>query len=263
MGSPGLVNGNTIGPSDPLTTKHIERLEQEMCTVDKLSLKKMLKNSKSIPSLDTITTHYTCTCTLTETMEDPKTPNVMIKTPEHHLQQLWKIYHDTKAAGMPPTTVTVTFPAPAEAMDYEAGLAIIGKFDPALLNCSWQWLTMALIGKELDEGDKICVAMVSLRSKVCRGPQRTQTAGTLPRRLTTNSNTQVPSTPVARAHTLHHCAYVPTALVRSPAHTPPVPPPLRPTSPMRLHRPWTSSNVHNPNAMAKCEGAHRHAGVLN
>jgi len=40
------------------------------------------------------------------------------------------------------------------------------KNDLVLLNQCWQWLTMALGGKELDEGNEICGAIVSLRSKV-------------------------------------------------------------------------------------------------
>ncbi|KAI0052029.1 translation initiation factor eIF4e [Auriscalpium vulgare] len=42
------------------------------------------------------------------------------------------------------------------------------KNNPTLLDQSWQWLTMALVGEELDEGDEICGAVVSLRSKVDR-----------------------------------------------------------------------------------------------
>ncbi|KAI0316839.1 translation initiation factor eIF 4e-like domain-containing protein [Amylostereum chailletii] len=227
----GSVNGDAVGPSDPLTTERVERLEQEMGSVDKLPPKKMPKGYKNIPSLDAITAHYARTRTLSvdgspmppeaETIEDPKTPGVMTKAPEHPLQQPWTIYHDTKAAGMPPTAVAATFPAPAEATDYEAGLTTIGEFDtvesfcryfnwlkppsklernsnyhlfksgikpmweddananggkwvltmknnPALLDRSWQWLTMALVGEELDEGDEICGAVVSLRSKVDR-----------------------------------------------------------------------------------------------
>ena len=37
----------------------------------------------------------------------------------------------------------------------------------ALLDQCWQWLTMALRGKELDKGDEICGA-ISLRPKVDR-----------------------------------------------------------------------------------------------
>ena len=42
------------------------------------------------------------------------------------------------------------------------------KNNPTLLDQSWQWLTMALVGEELDESDEICGAVVSLRSKVDR-----------------------------------------------------------------------------------------------
>ena len=39
---------------------------------------------------------------------------------------------------------------------------------PQLLDRCWSWLTMAMVGEELDEGDEICGAVVSLRSKVDR-----------------------------------------------------------------------------------------------
>jgi len=42
------------------------------------------------------------------------------------------------------------------------------KNNPELLDRSWSWLAMALVGEELDEGDEICGAVVSLRSKVDR-----------------------------------------------------------------------------------------------
>jgi len=42
------------------------------------------------------------------------------------------------------------------------------KNNPELLDQSWSWLAMALVGEELDEGDEICGAVVSLRSKVDR-----------------------------------------------------------------------------------------------
>ncbi|KAF8574586.1 translation initiation factor eIF4e [Ramaria rubella] len=42
------------------------------------------------------------------------------------------------------------------------------KAQPALLDRCWTWLAMALVGEELDEGDEICGAVVSLRSKVDR-----------------------------------------------------------------------------------------------
>jgi len=42
------------------------------------------------------------------------------------------------------------------------------KNNQTLLDQCWQWLTMALVGEELDESDEICGAVVSLRSKVDR-----------------------------------------------------------------------------------------------
>lgn len=43
------------------------------------------------------------------------------------------------------------------------------KNNPQLLDRCWSWLSMALVGEELDEGDdEICGAVVSLRSKVDR-----------------------------------------------------------------------------------------------
>lgn len=42
------------------------------------------------------------------------------------------------------------------------------KNNPQLLDRCWSWLAMALVGEELDEGDEICGAVVSLRSKVDR-----------------------------------------------------------------------------------------------
>ena len=42
------------------------------------------------------------------------------------------------------------------------------KNNPTLLDRCWTWLAMALVGEELEEGDEICGAVVSLRSKVDR-----------------------------------------------------------------------------------------------
>ena len=42
------------------------------------------------------------------------------------------------------------------------------KNNPVLLDRCWSWLTMALVGEELEEGDEICGAVVSLRTKVDR-----------------------------------------------------------------------------------------------
>jgi len=158
-----------------------------------------------------------------EPIEDPQTPGVMTKPPEHPLQHAWTIYHDTKTK-VPYTPMSATdasYPAPADSGTYEAGLTTVGEFEtvesycryfnwlkppsklernsnyhlfksgikpmwedeananggkwvltmknnPGLLDQCWQWLTMALVGEELDEGDEICGAVVSLRSKVDR-----------------------------------------------------------------------------------------------
>ncbi|KDR76523.1 hypothetical protein GALMADRAFT_67384 [Galerina marginata CBS 339.88] len=179
-------------------------------------------------------------------IEDPKTPGVPMKAPEHPLQFPWTIYHDTKAkfpftpataapgqgfvqpapappgsASANPTEPPFSASHPPESTEYEAGLTIIGEFDtveefcryfnwlkppskleknsnyhifksgikpmwedpananggkwvltmknnPALLDRCWSWLAMALVGEELEEGDEICGAVVSLRSKVDR-----------------------------------------------------------------------------------------------
>jgi len=42
------------------------------------------------------------------------------------------------------------------------------KNNTALLDRCWNWLAFALVGEELEEGDEICGAVVSLRSKVDR-----------------------------------------------------------------------------------------------
>lgn len=42
------------------------------------------------------------------------------------------------------------------------------KNNPALLDRCWSWLAMALVGEEIEDGDEICGAVVSLRSKVDR-----------------------------------------------------------------------------------------------
>ncbi|TFY73756.1 hypothetical protein EWM64_g10256 [Hericium alpestre] len=235
---------STVGSDggDPLTTEKVGQLGE----VDKglmmeetkadavVSKKERVKGYKNIPSLDAITAHYARTRTLSvdgtpvppeaEAVEDPQTPGVMTKAPEHPLQHTWTIYHDSKSKG-PYTPASADSlagpPVPAEAGVYEAGLTTIGDFDtvesfcryfnwlkppsklernsnyhifkagikpmwedeananggkwvltmknnPALLDRCWQWLTMALVGEELDEGDEICGAVVSLRSKVDR-----------------------------------------------------------------------------------------------
>lgn len=268
----GSVNGDappasaTAGPGEQLTVERVERLAQETAGLDKYS--KKAKGFKNIPTLDAITARYARTRTLSvdgtavppeaEPIEDPQTPGLMTKPPEHPLQHSWyvpfgwtgknsphlppklqsyvpiysrhimlffprTIYHDTKTKVpfTPQTSSDNSYPAPADSGTYEAGLTTVGEFDtvesycryfnwlkppsklernsnyhlfksgikpmwedeananggkwvltmknnPALLDQCWQWLTMALVGEELDEGDEICGAVVSLRSKVDR-----------------------------------------------------------------------------------------------
>lgn len=161
-----------------------------------------------------------------EMIEDPKTPGLVMKAPEHPLQFAWTMYFDTKAKF--PYTPTPANPSESAYVppdttshEYEAGLTVIGDFDtvesfcryfnwlkppsklernsnyhlfksgikpmwedpansnggkwvltmknnPQLLDRCWNWLAMALIGEELEDGDEICGAVVSLRSKVDR-----------------------------------------------------------------------------------------------
>lgn len=42
------------------------------------------------------------------------------------------------------------------------------KNSPELLDRCWSWLAMALVGEELEDGDEICGAVVSLRTRVDR-----------------------------------------------------------------------------------------------
>jgi translation initiation factor 4E len=270
----GSVNGDalpvsaTAGPGEQLTVERVEKLAQETAGLDKHP--KKAKGFKNIPTLDAITARYARTRTLSvdgtavppeaEPIEDPQTPGLMTKPPEHPLQHSWyvpvrvgweelpifpqcyratfpfthgimlsffiylrTIYHDTKSKVpfTPQTASDNSYPAPADSGTYEAGLTTVGEFDtvesycryfnwlkppsklernsnyhlfksgikpmweddananggkwvltmknnPALLDQCWQWLTMALVGEELDEGDEICGAVVSLRSKVDR-----------------------------------------------------------------------------------------------
>ncbi|KAH8116162.1 translation initiation factor eIF4e, partial [Phellopilus nigrolimitatus] len=214
---------------EPLTTDKVERLNAE-------TEKKMPVGYKNIPSLDAITARMAMTRALSidgshrppepETYEDPKTPGIPQKVPEHPLQYPWTLYHDTKSkppylAAPPVVDGAHVPPVPAETGDYEAGLTVIGDFDtvetfcryfnwlkppsklernsnyhlfksgikpmwedeananggkwvltmknnPQLLDRCWSWLAMALVGEEIDDGDEICGAVVSLRSKVDR-----------------------------------------------------------------------------------------------
>ncbi|KAI8986627.1 translation initiation factor eIF 4e-like domain-containing protein [Trametes punicea] len=244
-------NGSTPQgePGEPLTSENLEELNHELAAAkdenkdasanaNAKPKQKMPIGYKNIPSLDAITARLAKTRTLSidgsarppeaETIEDPKTPGVRIKAPEHPLEHSWTIYHDTKAKVpfTPATAASDNPPNSAHFMapdtdEYEAGLTVIGEFDtvesfcryfnwlkppsklernsnyhlfksgikpmwedeananggkwvltmknnPQLLDRCWAWLAMALVGEDLDEGDEICGAVVSLRSKVDR-----------------------------------------------------------------------------------------------
>ncbi|EIW51656.1 translation initiation factor eIF4e [Trametes versicolor FP-101664 SS1] len=243
--SPPRSDAGTPQPdeSDPLTTEKLDELNEETAAAaakDKETKpkQKMPMGYKNIPSLDAITARLAKARTLSvdgsakppeaETIEDPKTPGLRIKAPEHPLEHTWTLYHDTKnKVPFTPATATVQEPpgsahfmAP-DTDEYEAGLTVIGEFDtvetfcryfnwlkppsklernsnyhifksgikpmwedeananggkwvltmknnPQLLDRCWSWLAMALVGEDLDEGDEICGAVVSLRSKVDR-----------------------------------------------------------------------------------------------
>ncbi|KAF8156591.1 translation initiation factor eIF 4e-like domain-containing protein [Crassisporium funariophilum] len=260
-------SGAEIAGGEPLTTEGLEKLNQETAAEGgagavklpevPVPVKKATKvGYKNIPSLDAITARLAKARAIAlsvdgsamppepEMIDDPKTPGVPMKAPEHPLQFSWTIYHDTKAKypftpataapghnfNQPPTPHAPTphpsdppFSAthPPESTDYEAGLTIIGEFstveqfcryfnwlkppskldknsnyhifksgikpmwedpanadggkwvltmkgNPGLLDRCWGWLAMALVGEELEDGDEICGAVVSLRTKVDR-----------------------------------------------------------------------------------------------
>ncbi|KAF9446999.1 translation initiation factor eIF4e [Macrolepiota fuliginosa MF-IS2] len=226
---------------DALTSERLEKHNQETTPVTE---KKPVKvGYKNIPSLDAITARLVKTRHLSidgtakppeaPMIEDPKTPGVQMKAPEHPLQFPWTIFHDTKAkfpytpASAAPNSSTTSEASahynlhPPDTHDYEAGLTVIGEFNtveafcryfnwlkppskleknsnyhlfktgikpmwedpananggkwvltmknsPELLDRCWSWLAMALVGEELEDGDEICGAVVSLRTKVDR-----------------------------------------------------------------------------------------------
>ncbi|KAG6897307.1 hypothetical protein C0992_002609 [Termitomyces sp. T32_za158] len=230
---PSETDGSDTAGGDPLTTEKVKEWNQNQLPAGEK--RKVKVGYKNIPSLDAITARLAKTRQLSidgtakppepEMIEDPKTPGVPIKPPEHPLQYPWTIYHDTKSKyPYPPASASVpdaSLGHPPESNEYEAGLTVIGEFDtvesfcryfnwlkppsklernsnyhlfkagikpmwedeananggkwvltmrnnPTLLDRCWSWLTMALIGEELEDGDEICGAVVSLRSKVDR-----------------------------------------------------------------------------------------------
>ncbi|KAF9257718.1 translation initiation factor eIF4e [Marasmius fiardii PR-910] len=138
--------------------------------------KKQVKGYKNIPSLDAITARLLKPKVPPQDLsidgsmqppdlpmiEDPKTPGLQVKPPEHPLQHPWTIYHDTKAkfpyppapgaasggtgpAGIQsPATASLEGhfpPAPVDREDYEAGLTVIGTFTTVEQFCRYfNWL---------------------------------------------------------------------------------------------------------------------------
>lgn len=103
--SPPHSNGSTPQgeQGDPLTSEKLEKLDQENNakeeSKDAKPKQKMPMGYKNIPSLDAITARLAKTRTLSidgsakppeaETIEDPKTPGLRIKAPEHPLEHTW------------------------------------------------------------------------------------------------------------------------------------------------------------------------------
>lgn len=223
---------------EPLTSDKLEKLNQEVDKEKERKREKVPAGYKNIPSLDAITARLAKARQLSvdgsskppepETIEDPKTPGLRVKAPEHPLEHQWTLYHDTKskvpftpASAAIPEQPLSAHPMAPDTDEYEAGLTVIGEFEtvetfcryfnwlkppsklernsnyhlfksgikpmwedeananggkwvltmkqnPQLLDRCWMWLAMALIGEDLDDGDEICGAVVSLRSKVDR-----------------------------------------------------------------------------------------------
>ncbi|KAG7096374.1 hypothetical protein E1B28_003818 [Marasmius oreades] len=128
---------------------------------------KKVKGYKNIPSLDAITARLLKKVPHQDLsidgstqppelalIEDPKTPGLQIKPPEHPLQHPWTIYHDTKAKFphtpapgsqlLTPTSASLEghFPAaPVDSNDYEAGLTVVGTFTTVEQFCRYfNWL---------------------------------------------------------------------------------------------------------------------------
>ncbi|KAF7797376.1 hypothetical protein EIP86_008571 [Pleurotus ostreatoroseus] len=145
---------------EPLTEEKLEKLNQEVETdKDKEKEKKRFPvGYKNIPSLDAITARLAKARSLSidgsakppepETMEDPKTPGLRVKLPEHPLEHLWTLYHDCKTAKSftPAGAVPDVNPPPSahsapDTDEYEAGLTVIGEFETVESFCRYfNWL---------------------------------------------------------------------------------------------------------------------------
>ena len=87
------------GGGEALTKEKLEKLEQETADAPAPLPNKIIKGYKNVPSLDYITARMVRTRQLSidgssrppepEMIEDPKTPGVHIKAPEHPLQFQW------------------------------------------------------------------------------------------------------------------------------------------------------------------------------
>ncbi|KAF8172637.1 eukaryotic translation initiation factor 4E-1A [Pholiota molesta] len=185
------TTGGAAAGGDPLTTEGLDKLNQENTPLDAAAkvaaavipeAPKKKVGYKNIPSLDAITARLakqrasqlsidgSAMPPEPEMIEDPKTPGVPMKAPEHPLQFPWTIYHDTKAKfpytpataatghgfNQPPPGVTSAAAAaaaaaageppfsathPPESTEYEAGLTVIGEFDTVEEFCRYfNWL---------------------------------------------------------------------------------------------------------------------------
>jgi translation initiation factor 4E len=86
---------------DLLTSERLEKLNEETkaTVADSTIADKRIKGYKNIPSLDAITARLAKTRSLSidgsakppeaEMIEDPKTPGLAVKAPEHPLQYTW------------------------------------------------------------------------------------------------------------------------------------------------------------------------------
>ena len=259
--NPGSVTDEPFEPGDDqITAEKLDKLDKAtQDSTPAVTAKKTRVGYKNIPNLETIAARLALSRQLSidgsakppepETIEDPKTPGLRVKAPEHPLEYPWSVpetcngvplqppcscittfrtlFYDTKSNKIPAPQVSVTEAPPSahflapESGEYEAGLTVIGDFDtvesfcryfnwlkppskleknsnyhlfkkgikpmwedeananggkwvltmknnPQLLDRCWNWLAMALVGEDLDEGDEICGAVVSLRSKVDR-----------------------------------------------------------------------------------------------
>ncbi|EEB95900.1 hypothetical protein MPER_05060, partial [Moniliophthora perniciosa FA553] len=148
------------GGDSTITTDKLERLQaQQDSTTPSPTIQpgKRVKGYKNIPSLDAITARLVRARTFSidgspkppepELIEDPKTPGLQMKPPEHPLQHSWTIYHDTKAkVPFTPTPQStdgsaVAAFAAADQHEYEAGLTVIGTFTTVEQFCRYfNWL---------------------------------------------------------------------------------------------------------------------------